>query len=112
MELDFVQGFFERSCNIDEVGRAIVLTTNQVDMARRVLGRLRRERINCSIKAANGRAKLRVSGEESLRRWVELVGFEDPVKQQKLGRILESYRGSTDAEGIAGSAEGEVEASS
>ena len=112
MDLKFVQGFFERSCSIDEAGRAIVLTTNQVDMARRVGARLRQERINCAIKGDTERVKLRVSGEESLRRWYQVVCFEDPGKQHKLSRILDSYKGSTDAESVIGTAEGEAEAAS
>lgn len=98
MEILYVQGFFDRFCSVDESGRAIVLTTKMVDLARLVAARLRQERIQCSIKPMEegARVKLRVSTRESLERWQAIVGFEDKDKREKLERVLASYGGEDD----------------
>jgi len=100
MDLNYIRGFFDRLCSVDEANRAIVLTTTNVDLGRLVGARIRREGITCHINNLDDRVKLRVSGRESLERWASLVGFEDQGKTDKLRRILASY-GGTDADGSA-----------
>jgi hypothetical protein len=91
VELGYIRGFFDSHCHVDEISRAIVLTTDLVDLARRVAAKLRQERIQCTVKVRDGRAKLRVSTREALERWNALVGFDDGLKREKLERILSSY---------------------
>jgi hypothetical protein len=91
MELGYVKGFFDRMCHVDEAGRAIVLTSDMVDLSRRVAARLHEEGIECDIKVRDDRAQLRVSGRRSLQFWDQLIGFDDGSKREKLHRILASY---------------------
>ena len=91
VDAEYIKGFFDRLCHVDTSGRAIVLTTNQVDLAKTVAGTLRMMGIRCAISVGD-RAKLRVSGLASLRRWDETIGFEDIGKRERLREILRSYR--------------------
>jgi hypothetical protein len=93
MDLEYVKGFFDRLCSVDVPGRAIVLTTQNVDLGRRVGARIHQQRIACSMIALDDRIKLRVSGRESLRAWALSIGFDDPEKEKKLQQILDSYVG-------------------
>lgn len=97
MGLKYVRGYFDRLCSVDVQGRAIVLTTNQVDLAKRVAAALRAHWIKCAIIPQGERVKLRVSGRESLLTWKEHVGFKDPGKEEKLDKILSSYAGGDGA---------------
>jgi hypothetical protein len=94
MELSYVKGFFDRLCSVDVANRAIVLTIANQNLGRLVGARVRREGISCNIINLDDRVKLRVSGRDSLKRWAELVGFEDQEKTDKLRRILASYGGT------------------
>lgn len=95
MDISYVRGFFDRLCSVDVANRAIVLTTDRVDLGRRVAARLRQERIRCGISMIDHgeRLKLRIGTRTALQRWHELVGFEDETKNEKLQAVLASYGG-------------------
>ena len=93
IDLSHIGGYFDRQCHVDEQARAIVLTTDAIDHARRVAAKLRMERIDCSMRVdpSGSRIKLRISGKEDLQRWESLIGFKTDEKRTRLRRILESY---------------------
>jgi len=98
MDREYVRGFFDRLCGIDAGTRAIVLTTDQVDLGRRVAAKVRAERIECSMKVYEGRIKLRISTRESLERWREAFGFMDPAKARRLDEVLALYKKGNDGQ--------------
>lgn len=96
MDKEYVRGFFDRLCSIDASTRAIVLTTDRVDLGRRVAAKVRAERIECSMRVHEGRIKLRISTRDSLERWRKVFGFLDPAKARRLDDVLNSYRRASD----------------
>jgi hypothetical protein len=93
MKAEYIRGFFDRLCSIDVPGRAIVLTTTQIDHGRLVGGSLNTLGIECSMSVRDNRLKLRVSGQENLRRFKVVVGFKDVSKMAKLNEVLAEYGG-------------------
>jgi len=94
MDLEYIRGFFGRLCSVDIPGRAIVLTTSQIDHGRHVGAALHELSITCSMNVRDGRLKLRVSGQESLTRFRDTVGFHDVSKASKLTELLNQYGGN------------------
>ena len=87
---EYIKGFADRCCQINVPGRAIILTSNQGRILRRISAFLNRNSIHCSLTTDRaGRTMLRVGKRDSLLRWSELIGFDDPVNKSKLKKILE-----------------------
>ena len=93
MDVGYIQGFFGRLCSVDVPGRAIILTTDQVDHGRRVGGALAALSIECAMSVRQDRLKMRISGRENLTKFKETIGFLDMAKATKLNELLDQYGG-------------------
>ncbi len=85
---DWVRGLADRSCQIVERDRAIVLTSTEGSTLAMAYHFLRSIDVPCRITWRDQHATLRVGGLEALVRWKNEVGFNDPEKARQLDEVI------------------------
>lgn len=84
----WVRGLADRSCQVLQEARAIVLTASNDHVLSKAAWFLRSLGVACRLRWKGARCTLRVGGLHALQRWQVEIGFLDPQKAQQLDEVL------------------------